>query len=526
MKIIINSEDFGEKLNTVLSESVPIDSWADIWKDSGDEVNDVITDVADHTSEELEKITDAANKVEGDVTSSLQSLQSALESYDQEGTISLAQASQLIDAGYQEAISIDQVTGQISINIPMLKQLALAQIEASIGAKQLAYDSLSLAEATSITGKTILAEINVLNAQKSALAGASVDTNSLLAALSNITGASLRSASATGSSTSATNAQKKAYEAEVKSIEKSKDALEDKIDALEDQKDAYNDLIDAKKRSLKLDKEEEDYKSELEDKNKDLADIDNELLQIMNDNSEESNARRLELEKERAEKAEEIAQFQADRTYDIQVDALDAEAEAYEKMIDAQIAGVQAMIDGYDKVIDKINEMIDALSNATSASSGTGVSTAVSAPPKKTYTNPYSIQGKTSPSISTAEVYAKQDLNGNGIVGFDSGGSFETNNGGLIRVHPNEVGAILNTSQQRDAAPLASLFSSIMKNTGYSSTPNNNIGGVGDISMVFNVAGNLDKTVLPDIEKTVTKVLNKALNNRGQFRNASRFSTG
>jgi hypothetical protein len=68
-----------------------------------------------------------------------------------------------------------------------------------------------------------------------------------------------------------------------------------------------------------------------------------------------------------------------------------------------------------------------------------------------------------------------------------------------------------------------------MKNFINNTLPNivntsNATASVGDINLSFNVAGNLDKTVLPDIKDMVSDALIGIFKNKGIMRNASSYS--
>jgi TP901 family phage tail tape measure protein len=489
------------------------DAWVSAWENTHPNVEKKI--------EDFDALAEASKTSSEAIESSLSSLQSIEESYQKNGELSLAQASELINMGYAETLMIDTKTGKITVNAQALHYLVIASAEAAAADAQLAYAASAAIPAHE-------AETAALYKKWQVLVGIAGKLKALPETSFSIPSISSGSSGSSGTSAQEklNNLKKEAYQQEIKSVNAQKKAAQAEIDALEDKKDAYNDIIDAQKESLRLTKEEDDYQKELEDKNKELADIDAELIQLQFDNSEEGNARRLELEEQRAEKTADIAEYQADRTYDIEIEALDREAEAYEKMIDMQIAGVQTIIDGYDSVIAKINEMIDALSKVSSAASGTGVSTAVAKTTTAKKASTTTTIKTTDTTIRGQEINANKDLNGNGIIGFNSGGSFETNSEGLIRVHPNEIGAILNKSQISAAAPMASFMSSIMKNSSTPQISSNNVGGggvsIGDIQI--SVAGNLDKTVLPDLKEMIMKTITDATRNTGTLRNAKSFS--
>ena len=521
-----NEGDYGKKVLSVINGNVKSAEEAYASQNADIEaaeanIGNATSEIADHTADDLKKITDAADTVESSTVSSFKSMQTALEDYDKTGEMSLSQANDLISAGYGQAVSIDAVTGAVSVNIPLLQQLALAQVNDTIAAKEGALAKLSLAEASGVVGQQILAEINVLNAEKTALSGQFVDVKTLIGTLSNFTGASV---SAGGATKDLNAAQKQAYEDQIKGINKEVDALNKQTTALNDQKKAYDDIISAQKQQLQLEKEKNDYEDELKTKNKELADIDNELIQIQYDNSEEGNAKRLALEDQRAAKVTEINEAEADNTYNLQTEALDAEQAAYDKMIENQVAGINSVIDGYKDLISTIQDLIDALGKVSSVGSGsTGTSTATT---KKTTST--SVAPKTTQATfnATAAQYANQ------YIGYSSGGSGKVpsgypNDSAMVPVESDEVFAVLNKSQQSQFAtsPLASMFQTILGNSNAPQFTNAN-NGSGDVTVTIPIAvnGSLDKTVLPEMKEMVTKIMVDTLKKRGVTRNATSFS--
>lgn len=509
MQILANSEDFGKELTTILAGSIPVDPWGAAWEKLHPPVED------------LENSLTPVERSLEDVSSAMEAVSKASQEQSKEGQISYSTALDLISANASLAQYLTQTADGYIFDAEAAKLATFQEMQNAFAKYNISSAAVAAANGNYIFAQSAIASANATEAEKTALYGLLKTFAAMNVKVSLPSGG--------GSGVSAqeklNNLKKEAYQQEIKAINAQKKAAQDQIKALQDKKDAFNDIIDAQKESLRLTKEENDYQKELQEKNKELADIDAELIQLQFDNSEEGNARRLELEEERAEKTADIAEYQADRTYDIQTEALDREADAYAKMIDMQIAGVQTMIDGYDAVIAKINEMIDALSKLASASSGGG---SYGAP---TTTSNLTAQGNkkytgTSPSVVNAEIALGRDLNNNGILGLSSGGSFETNSSGLIRVHPNEIGAVLNKSQISAAAPFASFMSSIIKNSGTPQISSNGSGGggvsIGDIQI--SVAGNLDKAVLPDLKEMIMKTITDATRNTGTLRNAKSFS--
>ncbi len=466
-------------------------------------------------AEEIEKLSELADVASKTVTSSFDAITNALNQFNETGSYSLSTAQSLIEAGYAEAISINAVTGEVSINIPMLQQLAIAQIDAAMGAKQHVYDQMTLAEQVSTTGKAILAEIDVLEVQRKAFEGEFTDTKALLDVLNSFSGAKISSAGASGGATEASKKAKKAYEDEKDSLDDQIDALKDQKDALKDSLDAYKDIIDAQKQKLRLNKEEEDYEKGLTDRNRDLAKIDRELLELQFDNSEEANAKRLQLEEDRAKATEDIAEYQADRTYDIEVQALDAEYDAFERVINLQMAGIDAMIDKYGEMIDQINKAISALSEMSSAGGGG-------------YVIPTSVPVPTSSNAITRQVWdALVQSNRSRLGGYSSGGmgkipSGHPNDSALLPVESDEAFIIFN-KQQQDMMSKNSFFPS-MKFPSLTSAVTDGESGVSIGDIVFQVSGNMDKSIVPQIKPLILDAVNDALKNRGIRRNATSFS--
>jgi hypothetical protein len=521
----------------ILSDEVPIEPTVDPDDESVMSLEDIIA-----ASEELDK---ATKEVTSSAISGYETLKSVLESYNDTNVVTIDQAQKLIDAGYGEAVSINQLTGEVSLNMAYLRLLAIAKADAAIAASQ---DQLAIwQETTAIESQeaVLIQNINLLRQRRAAIVGADPNSIDLLKAISGFAGV----AKAAGGATSATNklaeAQKESYQLQIKGYEAQKKNLDSQKKALEDQKKAYHDIIDAQKESLKLTKEENDYQDEVEQRNKELADIDNELFRIMNDNSEEGKANKLRLEEEKAKKIEEINKAQAERTYDIEIQALDAEAEAYDRMVDRQIAGIEVMISGFDAMIDKINEMIDALGrmgNAGGTSGGSSGGTGVVSKPKINTTplgeSSFEYTSGNIPIGSYAYLVAQQEVLRRRAAGQMVGGGFHS--GGLVESHhdgdfagslrSNEVfskllkGEYVSTEAQMknflsDILPKMMVGSSAMiQNKGGSSNGIN----IGDINI--NVSGNLDKAVLPEMREMIMKTVVEATKKIGIVRNAKSYT--
>jgi hypothetical protein len=496
------------------------------WTGDLENVKTIVEDLGDSFEEPIKKLSELqenADNASKTVTSGFDAITNALNQYTEAGFYSLSTAQSLIEAGYAEAVSINTVTGQVNINIPLLQQLAIAQIDAAIKALDNAKSQAILEGATSATTAKITQQINALNAQKKALSGEFVDTKSLLGVLNSFTGAKISSAGASSGATEASKQAKKAYEEEKKSIDKQVDSLKDQKKALQDNLKSYKDKIDAQKQKLQLDKEEQGYQKGLEEKNKDIAKIDRELYEIQFDNSEEANAKRLQLEEERAKATTDIAEYQADRTYDIEVQALDDEYDAFERVMNLQIAGIDALIDKYGEMIDKISEAISALSELSSAGGGGGYSAPIAptvTDKKSNYKEVYEDYGIQYKNIVTGKYVTKGYYNS--LPSYHTGGVVESNKGSITGTGSNDIfakllsGEVVSTKEGID-----NFFSSILPKI---ASPVTSMGGggsvtIGDINL--NVAGNLDKTVVPQIKPLILDAVNEALKNRGLRRNAT-----
>jgi hypothetical protein len=348
-----------------------------------------------------------------------------------------------------------------------------------------------------------------------------------------------------------------------------KQEKQDEIDALEEQLDNYKKIIDAKKESLDLEKEAIDYQKKLADKNKVLSDIDNELLQIQFDNSEEGKKRRLELEAERAEAVEEINELQADRSYEIQKDALDREYETYKESMENRIAALQDYLEqegtirneaiallqartdefyrsliewnriygsGIDSdIIDKwaiADKAVQTFaSNANSALSGVGSTIkVVTAEMQKLIDKWHEEQTAYAASILTIpEPFSETTNAGRMSMAYHDGGIVGIENhhngnvaGGLPKIKESEVFAKL---LKGEVVATESQMKNFINNT-LPALSTNISGGtnIGNIQLSFNIAGDLDRSVVPDIKNIITETLMDITKSRGILRNANSFS--
>lgn len=164
------------------------------------------------------------------------------------------------------------------------------------------------------------------------------------------------------------NEQKDALE---EIIERTMDLIrqetEDHVKALEDQIDAFRKIIQLKKESLKADYDEDNYQREIAKRVKEIAAKKEKLAQLERDDSREANIEKQKLAQELSELETELADYQAQHSYDSQIDALDREADAYEQNKDKEIdylkSTINSEVDLYNAAIARIDADWDKLYN-------------------------------------------------------------------------------------------------------------------------------------------------------------------
>ncbi|MDD4000290.1 MAG: hypothetical protein PHX62_05295 [Bacilli bacterium] len=471
------------------------------------------------------------------------------------------QVSTTLNATIQEAqaniSSANTVISTTNAKIQALRFLEGAYGQAAIAAINSANNQIAASKAILTNSqaqlKTNDAGIKVMQTYLGQMKDGTYWTNAMASATS----------SAAGSTNKLSDAQQ-AYndllELTIKMIRQQK---EDEKDSLKDQLDGYKKIIDARKKSLQLAHDEADYQDELASKNKTLSDIENELLQLQFDNSEEGKRRRLELEADRAKAVEDIDKTQADHSLETQTDALDEEYNRYKEMIDAKTKAIdeylahtgqvtqdamallsagsesfyQALLewnrqygDGVDATIAKLWKMRDA-QNAVASSYGGGggsyVPKAVSSPlpsnyggvdaPASKYDKMDALSSGISSTAATTSKIDRYDLM-NAVQTHHSGGIV----GGLPKIKEAEQyakllkGEVVANEGQMKMFVNTTLPNLIANFAGSNSIPN--------VEMNFNVAGNLDKTVLPELKEVILTTVYKAMKLRGNQKNANSYS--
>jgi TP901 family phage tail tape measure protein len=290
------------------------------------------------------------------------------------------------------------------------------------------------------------------------------------------------------------------YDLKIKDAENEKKALKDKLEG-------FKKIIDARKAILKAMKDESDYQDTLRDKQKSVSKIQAELLAISLDNSEEAQAKRLQLQENLDKAQADLEKTQADRSYNLQVEALDKEYRIYEDMINAQIDLIDKFI---EKLREALKEILDKMGNKGGVGGSVGGGTT-----QKTQRTPMSISAwRTDPTDKTYEISDTAWSDGTITVSRRKKATpmrpiaTPVAEGGLI------TGGIPNQDSVNTMLMPGEfvLRKNIVDSIGLSALNNlNKSGSMGNasVSMPITVMGNLDKNVIPDIERIADKLMEK-----------------
>lgn len=277
-----------------------------------------------------------------------------------------------------------------------------------------------------------------------------------------------------GSGSSELNRQREADNA-IKNIEDQiNKARKDAVDDLKDQLDVYKDIIDARKEIIDTLADERQYQQDIDNKNKEILKVQNELATLQFDTSEEANARRLQLQDELSNLTQELENIQYDQSVETQKAALDNEYKALEDKINLAIKQIEGI-------------------EATSLSGFTSQLSAI---------------------LNNLSIDIPQYHEG-GVVG--SGMSLKGNEL-FAKLMSGEV---VSTPSQIENFMTKTLPQMVQGASNFN-------GGNVELSMPISVAGSLDKSVIPDINKIAEKVLERVqemMNSRGWNRRGDLFQT-
>lgn len=349
-------------------------------------------------------------------------------------------------------------------------------------------------------------------------------------------------------------AKEKAIELKEKEIK----TLEDKKKALQDELEQFKKYIAAQKEALKLAKEEKDFQDELAKKSKDLAKLKARIAILSLDDSKEAIAERLKLEEQASEITEDIEKDKAKRTYDLQIQALDRVQKAFEDAIGKQMDGIEMMVDAIRALIEELRK-----ASETASGSAGGVIDTVKVKSSELaiqlsdmYKEQFGLSDEATGKleaqidkwigmkkpiqevIELAERYAeilsgqfKLGINRTNVTAGNAVVAVPRHSGGLIESHhegnfaggleSNEVFAkLLKGEYVATEGQMDNFIKKTMPAIASRASSANTI----NLSMPITVEGNLDSSVIPQIDKIANKVIkeiNKTMIIRGNVRSAN-----
>jgi TP901 family phage tail tape measure protein len=357
-----------------------------------------------------------------------------------------------------------------------------------------------------------------------------------------------------------------------------KDRAKRAKDALKEELDAYKKLIKAKKEELDIQKKQRSDTKEISKRTNTIVNLEAELAQIQFDTSQEGIARRLALEEQLADAKTELEDEQFDQRIQAQEDALDIELELFTENINSKLDALDKYLEEEGLIVqeaqalihDRTKEFYDELME-WNMTYGSGISTDVVDAWKGAiaWIETFGMQGatavqnfassagsaisgmasnagnaidslttKTAHAISQAMTLAQAlahvaDLNALGadiVLTMGGGGrnipALMYHSGGIVgelpQIPEQEVFAKLLKGEVVTTKEQAHNF---IKNT-LPSLVDNGRKQTGDIKVdiTIPVSGNLDHSVLPDLERAVSKAIMSIRDNAG-LRSSSNFNT-
>ena len=520
----------------------------------------------------IDSLVTEMNKLTVSYSSDATAAEEAATSMQKYREITVAEEQKLIDAGYASAIMTDAKTGKITVNVGVLHALVVAEGQAAAQSLQSALNDAIRINATKDVTDKLQKELDVQNALNIAMgknatlvvptygvpdttagttAGSGETAAQKMKTLTNMVVSMIQEQK---------NAQKAALQDELASyktfIDAQKTALDAQKTALEDETTAYSNIISAQKTELQLMHDKQNYEDTLAQNEKDLSNTQMQLNALALDNSEEAKAKRLTLQDTLAKQTTTINKTQSDEQYNNQQTALDNELTAFkanqqnkldiiaveQKALDGELKTFTDNINSQTKLIDdylsKSGKMAqDALQMVHDKGSslyqdlikwnsvyGTGITADVTS----------AWEGATGAVQGYGAAVAKVKSSSKNIEDSGNAKDFKTgySSGGLVtggtpgqdsvsaRLMPGEY--VLTTAQ------VNSIGLPNLMNRGIPATTSNSGNGGNQISMPITVQGNLDKSVLPDLEAMITKTigkLNSTMLSRGYKRNVSTYSS-
>lgn len=373
------------------------------------------------------------------------------------------------------------------------------------------------------------------------------------------------------------DAAKEIYEAQKDSVKKQQENLEKQLDS-------YDKIIDKRKELLDSMQEERSFQDDLTERNRVVSDLENKLAEIRYDTSAEGTKQRLQLEDELAKAMRDKEDFIFEHSVETQKEALDTEYKNYEDFINASLEKLDQELEAieisYDETVNRIEDtfenlallleqtfnnttvsieasfksLIDALNDSfteysasvtaeigklnsqmsSSGSGGGGSSSSSSSSSSKAYdpfsstnskqreTNPTIVSQTKIPSGQTAYkwsdgkvTYTKtrtfhDGLEAGFVGGVKANEEFAKLLHGELVVNPDQQNSFMDSILPKILGGASEAVSNVTNN------------GV-NIDVAFNVMGNMDEKVVPNVRNSIKEVIDTYFV-RGQRRNVRAFS--
>jgi hypothetical protein len=517
-----------QKLNhKILEASKVTDTSANSFHEWNDKV-DVATSGTEGFVQSLDEIQQEAVDSLNKVTESMNAVTNASKEQNDQGYISNQTAINLIASNADLAQYLTQTANGYIFDADAARQATFIEMQNAFAKYNIADAAVDAAN-----GNYKLAMSAI------AASGAAADEQTAMIALLNAFAAMNVSVSVpSGGGGGGVNEAEKAYQdlldMTIKMLRQKKEAQKE---ALQQELNAYKDIIDARKKLLDQQRDEKKYQDEIADKNKKISDIENQLLALQFDNSEEAKAKRLKLEEEKAAAIKDLDDTQADHSVETQKDALDNEYDDFKKAIDKKIDAIDKYLSQSGKIaaqaIKLLKEHSDSLFNQLlkwNSVYGSGIQSDVIdkwALAENAIGNYNNAVGGAMASTADLINLINQipDYGGSGWSGMPSVPSYHeggVSGNGLPNLESGEIyakllkGEVIANDQQ-----MSDFVNKTLPNL-VSSVSNNSTTSIGDI--VFHVAGSLDKSVIPDIQKIIMDTIDKTNKNRGILRTVKSFS--
>lgn len=339
------------------------------------ELAESITEAKESIIEDIAQMTEDARDSLSDVVGVYETLRSAVESYNQNGYLTVDMFQSIMDLGAEYLNFLYDEHGAISFNEEAIRNLMAAKIEDLAVTRAMSLvDTIkehrenaevlremadATYDATNATWGLVYAELASLNLDPD-LYNAFYQQINKIRQLSEAARLGMESAyNMLGSDAGTGGGALQKYYDEAKDaldyiLDKTQELIkyevEQQVDAIKKQVDAYKELVDLKKESLEKTKEEDDYEEAIADKVKDIAELQAKIDQLSLDNSRQAQAERNALLSELADKQKDLADTQEDHIYDNQVDALDKLSKDYEDNRQQEIDILEGCIDSAEKL--------------------------------------------------------------------------------------------------------------------------------------------------------------------------------